>query len=111
MEFFDDVYVLSAGNCIYNGHLNQLIPTMECVGYECPQYCNRADFGILTAQCMQAFLITMWISALEIASHDPSELQVLIEGNKVKKIVDAQEPSNLIKNYDVDHCKEESSKE
>lgn len=45
-QLFDLVYVLSEGNCIYQGSANKLIPFLDAVDLSCPQYHNPADFVI-----------------------------------------------------------------
>ncbi|XP_055681886.1 ATP-binding cassette sub-family G member 4-like [Lutzomyia longipalpis] len=44
LEYFDDVYVLSNGQCIYNGSVEDIVPRFQEAGFYCPQYYNRADF-------------------------------------------------------------------
>ncbi|XP_069686832.1 ATP-binding cassette sub-family G member 4-like isoform X2 [Periplaneta americana] len=45
-EMFDDVYVLSEGQCIYNGPNDSLTKNLEEEGFHCPIFYNRADFAI-----------------------------------------------------------------
>lgn len=45
-QLFDLVYVLSDGNCMYQGSTENLIPFLEAVNLPCPQYHNPADFVI-----------------------------------------------------------------
>ncbi|KAK5643174.1 hypothetical protein RI129_007019 [Pyrocoelia pectoralis] len=45
-QLFDLVYVLSEGNCIYQGSAENLIPFLDAVNLSCPQYHNPADFVI-----------------------------------------------------------------
>ncbi|XP_055692853.1 ATP-binding cassette subfamily G member 4-like isoform X2 [Lutzomyia longipalpis] len=62
LEFFDDIYVISHGQCIYSGPLSDVVEDLKGAGYECPQFYNRADF------------------LLEVASGErPGDLSVLIE--------------------------------
>uniref|UniRef100_A0AAG5D9H0 ABC transporter domain-containing protein n=1 Tax=Anopheles atroparvus TaxID=41427 RepID=A0AAG5D9H0_ANOAO len=49
LELFDDVYVVVDGRCMYQGSLDDLTPTLEEVGFTCPQYYNRADFVLKIA--------------------------------------------------------------
>lgn len=46
LELIDDILLLSQGKCLYNGPLDQLLLTFSSVGLQCPQYYNRADFGM-----------------------------------------------------------------
>lgn len=46
LELIDDVFILTEGRCLYNGPLSDLIPTFSTMGINCPQYYNRADFGL-----------------------------------------------------------------
>ncbi|CAH1160279.1 unnamed protein product [Phaedon cochleariae] len=43
---FDQVYVLAAGNCVYQGGTEKMIPFFEAIGYPCPMYHNPADYVI-----------------------------------------------------------------
>lgn len=43
-EKFDQVYVLTAGRCIYQGPPDLVIPTFAEYGVVCPPYHNPADF-------------------------------------------------------------------
>ena len=44
-EMFDDIYLITEGQCIYSGPLNELTNVLEQEGFTCPKYYNRADFG------------------------------------------------------------------
>ncbi|VVC95609.1 unnamed protein product [Leptidea sinapis] len=43
---FDHVYVLAAGNCLYQGTTMNLVPYLEEAGIPCPIYHNPADYVI-----------------------------------------------------------------
>lgn len=43
---FDQVYVLSNGECMYQGCTNSLVPFMQSVDMPCPVYHNPADYVI-----------------------------------------------------------------
>ncbi|KAL1452209.1 hypothetical protein WDU94_006505, partial [Cyamophila willieti] len=45
-SFFDNVYVLAGGKCIYQGATEQLVPFMSSVGLKCPTHYNPADYVI-----------------------------------------------------------------
>ncbi|KAK2585908.1 hypothetical protein KPH14_010492 [Odynerus spinipes] len=45
-QLFDQVYVLSRGNCLYQGATNKLIPYLESMKLPCPMYHNPADYVI-----------------------------------------------------------------
>uniref|UniRef100_A0A1B6IJC3 ABC transporter domain-containing protein n=1 Tax=Homalodisca liturata TaxID=320908 RepID=A0A1B6IJC3_9HEMI len=49
LELIDDLFMLAEGRCIYNGTLKDLLPTLEAIGLQCPQYYNRADFALEVA--------------------------------------------------------------
>lgn len=44
-ELIDDIYLVSNGNCLYNGPSKDLVTTLAASGFQCPQYYNRSDFG------------------------------------------------------------------
>ncbi|EDS38499.1 ABC transporter family protein [Culex quinquefasciatus] len=46
LELFDDVYLVTSGQCLYRGSLADLIPSLSDAGYVCPQYYNPVDFDI-----------------------------------------------------------------
>lgn len=46
LRLFDDVYVLSEGECIYDGPLDKMLTSFESAGYICPNYYNPADYAI-----------------------------------------------------------------
>ncbi|XP_074026119.1 ATP-binding cassette sub-family G member 4 isoform X2 [Leptinotarsa decemlineata] len=45
-NLFDQVYILSAGNCLYQGSTRKLVSFFEDVGFPCPTYHNPADYAI-----------------------------------------------------------------
>ncbi|XP_061379873.1 ATP-binding cassette sub-family G member 4 [Danaus plexippus] len=44
--FFDQVYVLAAGKCLYQGTTRNMVPYLEEAGIPCPIYHNPADYII-----------------------------------------------------------------
>ncbi|PSN48087.1 ATP-binding cassette sub-family G member 4 [Blattella germanica] len=46
---FDDLYLLSEGECLYNGPISQMTAVFQEAGFQCPQYYNRADFAVEVA--------------------------------------------------------------
>ncbi|XP_055590134.1 ATP-binding cassette sub-family G member 1-like [Uranotaenia lowii] len=46
LRMFDDVFLITRGNCLYNGPLDQLIPRFSEFGLECPLSHSPADFAL-----------------------------------------------------------------
>ncbi len=46
-QLFDNVYVLSKGQCMYQGATEQMVPFLSSAGFECPTHYNPADFSKL----------------------------------------------------------------
>lgn len=49
LQLFDDLYILTNGNCIYNGPLDQMVDVFKQAGLNCPNYYNRADYALEVA--------------------------------------------------------------
>uniref|UniRef100_A0A182M564 ABC transporter domain-containing protein n=1 Tax=Anopheles culicifacies TaxID=139723 RepID=A0A182M564_9DIPT len=84
-QLFDDLYLLSAGMCIYNGPLDAMVGTFADTGFHCPKFYNRADF------------------ALEVASKPLRELEQLV--HRYSKLTNDRKQSrhkNNIKDDDFD---------
>ncbi|XP_023177520.2 ATP-binding cassette sub-family G member 4 [Drosophila hydei] len=45
-QIFDQVYVLSSGNCVYQGGTQKMVPFLQSVELPCPMYHNPADYII-----------------------------------------------------------------
>ncbi|KAH6930459.1 hypothetical protein HPB50_013980 [Hyalomma asiaticum] len=43
-SYFDTLYMVSGGRCIYNGRVDQLLPFLAQRGLYCPEYHNPADY-------------------------------------------------------------------
>ncbi|XP_064471479.1 ATP-binding cassette subfamily G member 4-like [Ornithodoros turicata] len=43
-SYFDKLYMVSGGRCIYNGRVEKLLDFLKQQGFPCPQYHNPADF-------------------------------------------------------------------
>ncbi|CAG9766971.1 unnamed protein product [Ceutorhynchus assimilis] len=49
---FDNVYIMSAGQCIYQGYGPEVVPFLADIGLECPKHFNPADF-IIEVACQE----------------------------------------------------------
>ncbi|PSN43332.1 ATP-binding cassette sub-family G member 1 [Blattella germanica] len=45
-EMFDDAYLMDEGQCLYSGTLNDMTNILGELGFQCPNFYNRADFAI-----------------------------------------------------------------
>ncbi|XP_039284131.1 ATP-binding cassette sub-family G member 4 [Nilaparvata lugens] len=48
-QLFHDVYLLSDGECLYNGPSEHLVAALSSAGFNCPQYYSKSDFAIEVA--------------------------------------------------------------
>lgn len=59
---FDNVYIMSSGQCIYQGYGPEVVPFLSNFGLECPKHFNPADFIMEVAceeyGCFQDRLVT-----------------------------------------------------
>ena len=45
LDYFDHLYIVTNGYCMYQGDVESLIPFFKTVDLICPSYHNPADFG------------------------------------------------------------------
>lgn len=43
---FDNVYIISSGQCVYQGYGPNVVPFLSNLGLECPKHFNPADFSM-----------------------------------------------------------------
>ncbi|RZF39659.1 hypothetical protein LSTR_LSTR001180 [Laodelphax striatellus] len=48
-QLFHDVYLLSDGECLYNGPSEHLVTALASAGFNCPQYYSKSDFALEVA--------------------------------------------------------------
>ncbi|XP_058453461.1 ATP-binding cassette sub-family G member 4-like [Malaya genurostris] len=48
-KHFDELFLLSAGKCIYSGPIDGMVSSFAEAGFHCPKYYNRADFALEVA--------------------------------------------------------------
>ncbi|XP_055641523.1 ATP-binding cassette sub-family G member 4-like [Toxorhynchites rutilus septentrionalis] len=48
-QLFDDLFLLSAGKCVYSGPIGSMVESFAEAGFRCPKYYNRADFALEVA--------------------------------------------------------------
>ncbi|KAJ4429958.1 hypothetical protein ANN_22162 [Periplaneta americana] len=105
---FDDVYVLSEGQCIYNGPNDSLTKNLEEEGFHCPIFYNRADFGeqkrlwsvpgicgitsliwgrsLSVPECIAGSISSSPLRAIEIASGQRGDKSKLIDKFNSKEV-------------------------
>ncbi|XP_057380702.1 ATP-binding cassette sub-family G member 4-like [Daphnia carinata] len=44
LDYFDHLYIVASGMCIYQGPIGSLVPYLNTANLECPSYHNPADF-------------------------------------------------------------------
>lgn len=49
LELIDSVFLISEGNCLFRGPLDQMVGHFEQANYHCPAQYNRADFALEVA--------------------------------------------------------------
>jgi len=50
LSFFDNIYIMARGNCVYQGSPEFLVPFMEKSGFSCPVNHNPSDYIMETLQ-------------------------------------------------------------
>ncbi|XP_055547513.1 ATP-binding cassette sub-family G member 4-like [Wyeomyia smithii] len=72
LQMFDDLMILSEGQCIYRGPLDELVSTFKASGFECPNYYNRADFALEVASLKHEGNL---LNLIEKAKEDPKAVE------------------------------------
>jgi ATP-binding cassette subfamily G (WHITE) protein 1 len=83
-HLFDDILVLHEGNIIYQGAMIDMIPYFTCLGFECPQYTNPADF------------LFMEILNKSATTFDEKEMPDFIKSRFTRLIETYNSPNNLM---------------
>ncbi|XP_054262940.1 ATP-binding cassette sub-family G member 1-like isoform X1 [Macrosteles quadrilineatus] len=67
----DDVFLLSRGQCLYNGPACNMVETFAALGHECPPYFNIAEFAVEVASKAEEEVNQVVERArLDFTSHD-----------------------------------------
>ncbi|XP_077525502.1 ATP-binding cassette sub-family G member 1-like isoform X2 [Amblyomma americanum] len=98
-SYFDVLYMISGGRCIYNGSVRALVPFLESQGLHCPMRHNPADYiteiacgenGEVQTELSKHFTPPCTDAYKEIATH-PTESRTLYGGRVMtrKELQDA----------------------
>lgn len=61
---FDHVYVVAAGQCVFQGSGADIVPFLYTMGIQCPTHYNPADFGKAVCQ-YKCTLDLIWAHSLK----------------------------------------------
>ncbi|KAI9552421.1 ABC protein [Daphnia sinensis] len=65
LDYFDHLYIVASGMCIYQGPIGSLVPYLQTANLECPSYHNPADFVMDVACGEYGDVLPVLVSTIE----------------------------------------------
>lgn len=88
---FDHVYIVAAGQCVYQGYGGHIVKFLKGIDLTCPLHYNPADFGITKPKCMCLvcifYYIFIFFTVIEVSSGE--------YGDHIEKMVAAVDNGRL----------------
>ncbi|KAJ8973991.1 hypothetical protein NQ317_009023 [Molorchus minor] len=104
---FDDVYILSAGQCVYKGYGPDVVPFLANLGLECPKHYNPADFIIEVCcfeygDCHERMVTSIENGRITYNKKAPARLEEVVSDSNISLI--KEYPAALdISDHSFDH--------
>lgn len=101
-NYFDSIFVLASGQCVYQGQPGAVIPFLRHVHIECPKYYSPSDyseFGFRNYVVIFSSFLFLYIAVIELCDADEGKLiPVLSELTDNGKLIYAPQQLNGLSN-------------